>query len=144
MKRWCEYISAFSFNATIFLSADPKIKSRAETLQIIYVEFIFMLHRMDPRAPCFITHYCLCFVVVEVFLGAFVHIQEFYIHVNGASMVNSINPNLCPPIVAAVPAGGLLHRVFVRRHAVIVGLVVVLALAVVAAADPLQDQLHVV
>lgn len=54
-----------------------------------------------------------------------------------------INSDLGPPIIAIIPTGGLLHRVFVRCHTVIIWLVIVLALTAVVTVYSLQDQLHV-
>lgn len=50
--------------------------------------------------------------------------------------------NLGSSVGAVVPAGRLLDWIFIRGHAVVVGLVVVLALAAVATVYSLQDQLH--
>lgn len=52
--------------------------------------------------------------------------------------------SLGPPLGAAVPAGGFRDWVFIRGHTVVIGLVVVLALAVMATVYSLKDELHVV
>lgn len=54
------------------------------------------------------------------------------------------NVNLGPSVVAAVPAGGLLCWVFVWRHTVVVGLIVVLTLTIMATVYSLKDELHIV
>lgn len=51
---------------------------------------------------------------------------------------------LGPPPGAAVTAGGFGDWILIRSHAVVVGLVVVLALAVTATVYSLKDELHVV
>ena len=51
--------------------------------------------------------------------------------------------NLGPSVVAVVPGRDLPVGVFVRRNAVVIRLVVVLAVAAMATVYPFEDQLHV-